>query len=470
MRRGQSKFEIILAILLIINIVISGVAVVYIAGMSSGLSEISNQLQSLSGLPQEISNIINEAISKINVTTPSQNPPSGELEYGGEIKVGMTLSFKGKFTHESEMTLIGVKAGVKWINDHGGIIIGNKRYNISVIVYDDESDPKLVPELYSRLIERDKVNVLLGPYSSGLTMAAVTATEEHGMVLVDINGVSDSIFERGYKYIVLVHNKASDYMRQIVDMLASMNDPDIKVALIFENSPFAVYAYQGAKEELEKYGMEVVYEKLYEKGATEFGSIVSEAMAAGANVLIGGGHYVDGEALVKQAWELGWKLKAVGIMIAPAIPSFYEELQQIAENVLTQEQWEIGVKYSPEVAQQLGLEWIGPTQEEFLEYCKMIDPETTPTYHSALGFTGLLLIKKAIEEAQSLNPDLIRSAFNRMHVMTFFGEFKIDPETGIQIGHKMIVVQWQNGEKVIVWPPEAATGEFIYPAPNWWER
>ena len=42
--------------------------------------------------------------------------------------------------------------------------------------------------------------------------------------------------------------------------------------------------------------------------------------------------------------------------------------------------------------------------------------------------------------------------------------------TGLQIGHKMIVVQWQNGKKVIVWPPEAATGELIYPAPNWWSR
>jgi len=474
MKRGQSKFEIVLAILIVINIILSGLAVAYVASLSGQLGTVSEALSdisdTLSGLPSQISSsvseVVNEALGKINITAP---PPSGPT-YAGEIKIGMTLSFKGKYTHESEMTLIGIKAGIKWVNEHGGVVIGDKRYNLTCIIYDDESDPKLVPELYSRLIERDKVDVLVGPYSSGLTMAAVAVTEEHGMVLVDINGVSDAIFQRGYKYIVLVHNRASDYMKSIVDMLVSLNDPDIKVALIFENSAFAVYAYNGAKEALQKYGIDIVYEKLYEKGATEFGSIISEAIASGANVLIGGGHYVDGEALTKQAWELGWKLKAIGIMIAPAIPSFYEELQEIAENVLAQEQWEIGVKYSPEVASELGIEWFGPTQEEFLEYCKQINPDTLPTYHTALGFTGILLIKKAIEEAGSLNPDMIRSAFNRMHLMTFFGEFKIDPSTGLQIGHKMIVVQWQNGKKVIVWPPEAATGELIYPAPNWWSR
>lgn len=81
-----------------------------------------------------------------------------------------------------------------------------------------------------------------------------------------------------------------------------------------------------------------------------------------------------------------------------------------------------------------------------------------------------LVFVKAVEEAGSLDPDKIREAFGRLHLMTFFGEFKIDPDTGLQVGHKMVVVQWQGGKKVIVWPPEAATGKLYYPMPTFAEK
>ncbi|RTZ91420.1 MAG: hypothetical protein DSY91_05050, partial [Deltaproteobacteria bacterium] len=107
----------------------------------------------------------------------------------------------------------------------------------------------------------------------------------------------------------------------------------------------------------------IIHEKPYEKGATEFGSIINEAMAAGADVLMGGGHFQDGTALVQQAWQLGWKLKAVAIMVAPTLPEFKQQLGDAANGVMAPAQWEIGVKYSPEAAKKLGVEdritWLG---------------------------------------------------------------------------------------------------------------
>jgi len=474
MKRGQSKFEVVLAILIVINIILSGLAVAYVASLSGQLGTVSEALSdisdTLSGLPSQISSsvseVVNEALGKINITAP---PPSGPT-YAGEIKIGMTVSLKGKYAHEGEMLLAGVQTAIRWVNEHGGVVIGDKRYNLSLVYYDDESDSKLVPELYSRLIERDKVDFLLGPYSSGLTMAAEPVAEEHGMILISVGGASDSIYQRGYKYAVQAWSPASHYFIAAIDMLASLNDPDIKVALIYENSAFATIAAKGAKEALQNHGISIVYEKAYEKGATEFSSIISEAVAAGANVLIGGGHFADGTALTQQSWELGWKLKAIILMVAPTLPDYYEQLQDVAENVIGVSQWEIGVGYSPSSARNIGLEWYGPTQDEFINLFKEISGGVIPDYHAAAGANGVLVLVKAIEEAGIINQDAVRSAFNRLHLMTFFGEFKIDPSTGLQIGHKMIAVQWQNGEKIIVAPPEAATGELIYPAPNWWSR
>ena len=93
-----------------------------------------------------------------------------------------------------------------------------------------------------------------------------------------------------------------------------------------------------------------------------------------------------------------------------------------------------------------------------------------PDYHAAEAANAILFLVKAIETAGSLDQDAVRSAFNTLHLMTFFGPNYIDPTTGKDIGHPMIVVQWQNGAKQIIWPKSAATANYIYPASNWWER
>jgi len=72
--------------------------------------------------------------------------------------------------------------------------------------------------------------------------------------------------------------------------------------------------------------------------------------------------------------------------------------------------------------------------------------------------------------ANSIDSDKVREAFNKLHLMTFFGDFKLDPETGLQTAHSMVSVQWQNGKKVIVWPQAAATGKLCYPMPTFAER
>ncbi len=80
------------------------------------------------------------------------------------------------------------------------------------------------------------------------------------------------------------------------------------------------------------------------------------------------------------------------------------------------------------------------------------------------------MFARAVEVANSVDSDKVRAAFNKLHLMTFFGDLKIDPTTGLQTAHSMVTVQWQGGKKVIVWPPSAATGKLYYPMPTFAER
>jgi branched-chain amino acid transport system substrate-binding protein len=88
----------------------------------------------------------------------------------------------------------------------------------------------------------------------------------------------------------------------------------------------------------------------------------------------------------------------------------------------------------------------------------------------ASGAAAVLILVKAIEKAQSLDPMAVRKVLGEMHLITFFGEYKIDPVTGIQIAHKMILVQWQKGNLVVVWPPEVAKSKLVFPIPTWAEK
>ncbi len=413
--------------------------------------------------------IAGAAIAMMPSGTTKTAPATTTAAKPCKILIGTTVSLKGKFAHEGELALNGMKVAVKWINDHGGVKVGGKTCTLELKYYDDESSSQRVPELYSKLITEDKVNFLLAPYSSGLTKAAAPVAEQNKIVMVSHGGASDSIFQQGYKYIVQTLSKATSYMAGIVDLIAE-KDPNAKLAFIYENAPFAATVMKGAKDEAAKKGLKVVYEKPYEKGATEFGSIINEAMAAGADVLMGGGHFQDGTALVQQAWQLGWKLKAIAIMVAPTLPEFKQQLGNAANGVMAPAQWEIGVKYSPEAAKKLGIEWFGPTNDEFLSMYKEISNGGTPDYHAAEAAAAILHLVKAIEVAGSLDSNAVRQAFNKIDIMTFFGRLKIDPATGLEVGHKMIAIQWQNGEKKIIYPPEAAEAQPVYPAENWYKR
>ncbi len=394
---------------------------------------------------------------------------------GDVIKIGMTISLTGKYSTEGTQALCGIKAVIKWYNDQGGVDIGGKKYKLQLIYYDDQSSKEQVASLYTKLITDDKVDFLLAPYSSGLTLAALPVAEQNKKLILSHGGASDSIVTQGYHYIVQVLTPASRYLESAVELIKN-EIPDAKVALIFENAPFAQAVKAGAKAKLEEYGIEIVYEADYEKGTQDFSSFIQQAKQAGANVLLGGGHYADGKALVGQAHEYKWSLKFLAILVAPAQPKFYEELgEQVVNGVAYPSQWSPRAKYTPEAAQKAGIPWAGPTIDEFLSLFKSECPELgEPAYQAAEAGAAIVYlveaIKKAYEaggEAAIKDSDAVRMAFNDLHIMTFFGPLKIDPATGKQIAHPMLLMQWQGSERYIIYPAEYAEKAPLLSPPNW---
>ncbi len=401
-------------------------------------------------------------------TQAQQEQAPAEAE---KIVIGATLSLTGKYAKEGEMSLLGALAMIRWINDNGGIKIGDKTYMLELKYYDDESNKDRVKSLVERLIKEDGVKFLLAPYSSGLTAAAAPIAEKYGALMISHGGASDKIFQQGYKYVVQVLTPASRYFVSVIDMVKAIDPEAETIAIVYKENPFSTVVAEGAKRYAEEQGFQVVYFKSYPADAQDLTPVLQPLKELKPDIILGGGHFADGQLLARQLYELGIRPKLIAILVAPALPEFYQTLGEAAEGIAYPSQWEPGVKFSPDNVPP-GYEWYGPTVDEFLKYFKMVaeergKPDLVPSYHAADAAAAILFLAKAIEEAQSLDPAKVREAMNNIAIFTFYGKIKIDPETGLQIGHEMIVGQWQNGRKVIVWPPEAAEAKPLYPMPGY---
>jgi branched-chain amino acid transport system substrate-binding protein len=160
--------------------------------------------------------------------------------------------------------------------------------------------------------------------------------------------------------------------------------------------------------------------------------------------------------------------RMVGLTVGVDTIKFYEDLGRDAEFVYGATAWvpelvELRAGGLIPIARQY------PGAREFVESYKKEFPGADSSYHAAAGFGGCEILVEAIRRSGSLDGEKLREAILRIDRNTVFGRFKVDP-TGVQIGHKMLTIQWQDGKKVIVWPEELAPGKPRFPTPPWSER
>jgi len=388
-----------------------------------------------------------------------------------KIVIGHPACLSGKYAKAGEQAVGGIKACVDWVNNfNGGVKIGGKKVPLEYKYYDCESKKEAVTSLIGRLITVDKVDVVFAPYSSGLTLRGAPVAESHQMLYMDHGGANNKIFQQGFRYIVQTIGPATSYHMGTLDMIHQI-DPDAKkVALAYEDSEFAKMVMEGAKDHAKALGFQVVFERTYPKGVTDLTPLLSALKASKPDFVLGGGHFEDGQLFNRQMADLNINVNALSLIAAATLPAFYKALTTMAEGVMGPSHWEYGVKYSAEEAQATGLPWIGPSQDEFLElFKKATGEDMLPDYHAAEAGAQVLAYVLGAQGADSVDSKKVRDALGELQFMSFYGGWDVD-DSGMQVGHTMVDVQWQDGTRVIVWPEEAQTGKVCYPMPTFQEK
>jgi ABC-type branched-subunit amino acid transport system substrate-binding protein len=393
--------------------------------------------------------------------------PTFALAAEKTVTLGFTASQTGSLNVEAIRQINGLNLWVEQVNQAGGIKLKDGTVvKLATKFYDDESNKDRVQELYTRLINNDKADFLISPYSSPLADAAAVIAQQYKKIMITTGAASDSTYKKGFTLVYQAYTPASRYLTGSIDLLQKLDPQAKKVAVIYSNDKFSTDVVTAMKKYAESKGFQVPMFEGYDPATTDFAPFINK-IPAGVDAVMGGGHFTDTTTLARQLYEKKVPAKMISLLVAPPEPKF-AELGDACICVTGSSQWEPLCKYSPEAAKKEGVEWYGITIPEFVKAYEA-KYKQEPSYHSAGGYAAGLILQKAIETAGSIDTAEVAAAMDQENMLTFYGRIKFNTTPklhGLQEGHEMVYIQWQKDkdgkpEKQAVWPVAAATAQAL---------
>jgi ABC-type branched-subunit amino acid transport system substrate-binding protein len=292
------------------------------------------------------------------------------------IKLGASLSLTGRFSDSAKYVKEGYDLWAEQVNGKGGIA----GHPVQVVVYDDESNPDTGRVLAERLIDRDAVLAILGPYSSPITDAMATATERAQIPMIGTIASDSSIWSRRKLHWSFQGFPSSDYDHEgFLKVLRGKGAGRKKLAIVFQEAPFSIAAKEWALNTAKEMGLTIdAYG--YAPGAQDFRSIIERIVAFGAEAVSMGGYYQPSIALTRQMIERGFNPVAYHfIQAADGVTK--DALGANVEGIFGRSAWEASIETPANKA------FVAAYQAKF---------GRVPSYHSAAAYAAGELYAAAI--------------------------------------------------------------------------
>ena len=378
-----------------------------------------------------------------------------------EIVLGSAISLTGKYATNGVHAKNGYEYAITKIAENGGVKVGDKCYNFRVIYYDDESKGDRGATLAERLINQDKVQYMLGPYSSGLTKAIAPVTEKYKIPMVEAEGASRSLFNKGYKYLFAVLSTSEQYLASAVTLAAQMAEKkgksasSVKVAIAVENDPFSLDIRAGVSEDAAKYGMNVIIDEKLPRDLSDMSAILTKVKLLKPDLLIVSGHSKGAATAVRQIGEQNVKVPMIAITHCESA-DVTGNFGKAAEDFLCSTQWAETLTYEDPIF-GTAANYEKEFKAAYPEYAKKSVP-----YQTAQASAAVYVFKDAFERAGTLDKDKLRDAIAATDMKTFYGNIKFS-EAGNNIAKPMVLRQIQNGKYNVVAPADFASHQVNWP-------
>jgi branched-chain amino acid transport system substrate-binding protein len=369
---------------------------------------------------------------------------------GGEpMKIGASLPLTGEFSEPGKAAEQGYKVWEALVNEKGGLL----DRQVEMVIKDDASNQNTIVADYNALISQDKVDLLLGTFSSLLNLPASAVAERNRMLFVEPAGGSPELFSRDFKYLFFAQQATADHQGDVwADYIAGLPEGErpTKAAYPTLDDPFAQPTSDGIEKILSAAGIETVYRETYTIDNANFDSIANAIKQRGADLVVNGATFEDGVGLIRSLLKVNAEPEWLYQTTAPSLGEQYSK--GIGEENTA------GVFYAVSHSQESDT----PGNAEFVEkYQEMFGADQVPE-DAADAYAAAQVLQAAVEAVGSIDDQLKLADWLRQNeVDTILGPLSWN-EDGSPKG-EFLVGQWQKGTPEIVLPEEAATSDEILP-------
>jgi branched-chain amino acid transport system substrate-binding protein len=382
------------------------------------------------------------------------------------IKIGFSMALTGPLAANGKQTLLGMKIWEEETNAKGGLI-GRP---VKLVYYDDQSNPSTVPGIYTKLLDIDKVDLVVSGYATNMVAPAMPVVMQKGKTFVslfalDVN--SEFKYPKYFSVLPTGPDTKPSFTEGFFQVAAQQNPKPTTVALAAEDAEFSRNACEGARANAKKYGVNIVYDKSFPPGTTDFSPIVRAVQASNPDLFVVCSYPLSSVGIVLAVNEAGYKPKMFGgAMVGLQATVFKQKLGSKLNGIVNYETWVPSEKM------------MAPAADFFKKYQARAAGEGVDPlgyYLGGWGFAYVSALGEAIAGTKSINDDKIADYFRTHTFKTIMGDWSYGPGGewtksgmmqvqyhGVKDGNDLD--QWRGmAVQTVLTPPDLATGKVIYP-------
>lgn len=374
------------------------------------------------------------------------------------ITFGTSLQLTGSLANTGRYYKDAFNMAIDTINQQGGVTIGGQTYKLALKVLDNQSDNNLAVRQYTQLLTQDKVDFLLGPYSSNTVLVTSAVAEKYQVPMIEGGGASGQIFSRGYKYIFGTLPAAGSYFKSTIDMMGKLDPPVTSIAVLYADDSFDTSVAEGTTNLANSAGIDIVLDQRYSTDASDFSTIISQLKSKNPDAVLVAGHETETLNFIRQAKSLNFSPKMYSFTVGVPTADFRQALGSDANYAFGMTPW------LPLASKKD--QYFGDAAQFADAYQKRFSYE--PDYHAASGIADVEAFVKAFEAAGSVDAKAVRDAIANVSFDSLYGHVQFGANG--QINLPQTVIQVQDGKLATVFNGTAFETQPQYPMPAWSAR
>lgn len=364
------------------------------------------------------------------------------------IRIGAPLPLTGALAPEAEKQKRGYELWADYVNQSGGVLVGETRRPVNIIYLDYRSKTEAARGAAEFLVTERHVDLLFAPYGSNAARAASPIAEKYQIPMIAVTASSTQTYSRGHSYLFGTFTPNESLTESMVDAIKQQVPDTQSIALLIRDDLFPKSIARAMINSSKLRGIDTQYYGLYDVKAATHLTEINALKAANADWIFVAGYMTDLTQIRKEMAELGVTAKVMSMIAAPAYQEFIDQIGPLAENITSAAWWHPAVRYQ-------GNDIFG-SSEHFVELFQQ-RYGSLPDYVEASAAAAGALFQMAIERAESLDGVAVRNELARINDRTFWGMVRFGRNG--QNDHLLPpVFQIQNGKTVIIYPLEIANG------------